>query len=140
MSQPADKPKPEAAPKGIEGQWNYMPDVPIQVSPFFTWPLRPMAMVRWVADRWFTVAENSILVGVACISWFWFQPSQQVTTTFSVDWIAQLYLRNFILLLVVAGGLHLYFHRWKKQQNKLKFDGRELRAKSRGFAAKQAQI
>ena len=110
-----------------------MPDVPIQVSPFFTWPLRPMAMVRWVADRWFTVAENSILVGVACISWFWFQPSQQVTTTFSVDWIAQLYLRNFILLLVVAGGLHLYFHRWKKQQNKLKFDGRELRAKSRGF-------
>ncbi|NKB50642.1 MAG: sterol desaturase family protein [Rhizobiaceae bacterium] len=134
MSQTSSGTKQQAAqPKGIEGQWNYMPDVPIQASPFFTWPLEPMRMLRWVVDRWFAVAENSILVAVACISWFWFQPSLEVTATLSLDWIALLYVRNFVLLLVAAGGLHLYFHRWKRQQKKLKFDGRDLRAKSKGF-------
>ncbi len=125
--------QPLARPKGIEGQWNYMPDVPIQASPFFTWPLEPLRMLRWVADRWFAIAENSILVIVACISWFWFQPSLEITATLSLDWIALLYARNFILLLAVAGGLHLYFYRWKRQEKNLKFDGRELRAKSNGF-------
>ena len=119
--------------KGFQAQWNYVPKVPIQVSPFFSWPPKPHRMLRWVADRWFAIAENSILVIVACISWFWFQPSLEVAATLSLDWIAQLYVRNFLLLLVVAGGLHLYFHRWKAQDKKLKYDGRELRSKSNGF-------
>ncbi|MEP1209423.1 MAG: sterol desaturase family protein [Rhizobiaceae bacterium] len=134
MSQASGKsPASGTKPKGIEGQWNYMPDVPIQASPFFSWPLQPMRMVRWVADRWFALAENSILVVVASISWFWFQPSLETAATLSIDWIALLYVRNFLLLLAVAGGLHLYFHRWKVQRDKLKYDGRDMRAKSKGF-------
>lgn len=124
---------PAPGSKTFESQWHHMPSTPINVSPFFTWPLDPIQMLRWVAERWFRIAENTILVGVACISWFWFQPSLEETRTFAPGWITELYVRNFLLLLVVAGGLHLYFHRWKRQGKDLKFDARDLKAQSRTF-------
>ena len=91
-------------------QWHHRPPVPIQVSPFFSWPIEPVRMVRWIAARWFNIAENSILVVIAYVSWRWFQPSPEEAKTFAFGWIAEIYVRNLILLLAVAGGLHLYFY------------------------------
>ena len=118
---------------GFSRQWAHVPDVPIQVSPFFSWPPRPLHMVKWVADRWFAIAENSILVIVACISWFWFQPSLAEAATLAPGWIAEIYVRNFLLLLIVAGGLHMYFYVWRKQDAELQYDTRELPKTARSF-------
>lgn len=122
------------ASTAFERQWHHRPPVPIQVSPFFSWPPDPRRMWRWVADRWFGIAENTIVVAIACISWFWFQPPLEESKTLAFGWIADLYVRNFVLLLAVAGGLHLYFHDWKKQESKLKYDKRELARQSRSFS------
>jgi lathosterol oxidase len=129
----SSEPVPTEAGAGFERQWHHRPAVPIQVSPFFTWPPDPGRMWRWVADRWFGIAENSILVIVAFATWYWFQPSLEETRTLAFGWIAEMYVRNFLLLLLVAGGLHLYFHGWKKQAGKLKYDKRELARQSRSF-------
>ncbi len=110
--------------------------MPIQVSPFFSWPVRPATMVRWIADRWFNIAENSILIVVAYVSWRWFQPSLEEARTLAVGWIAEIYIRNAVLLLAVAGGLHLYFHTWKQQGQRLKYDRRDLARDSRAFTFK----
>ncbi|MGC1489137.1 MAG: sterol desaturase family protein, partial [Albidovulum sp.] len=115
-------PKPPPAPSSFARQWHHRPPVPIKVSPFFSWPPDPRRMLKWVADRWFSIAENSILLGVAMISWFWFQPPLEESRVLAFGWIAEIYIRNLILLLIVAGGLHLYFHRWKQQGQTLKFD------------------
>jgi sterol desaturase/sphingolipid hydroxylase (fatty acid hydroxylase superfamily) len=123
-----------ARQSGFARQWHHRPPVPIAVSPFFSWPPRPGRMLRWLADRWFTLAENSILVAVASVSWFWFQPSLEETGTLAAGWIAEMFVRNFILLLVVAGGLHLNFYTWKRQKMRLKYDPRELKSKGRGFS------
>ncbi|MCJ8309355.1 MAG: sterol desaturase family protein [Rhizobiaceae bacterium] len=117
----------------FERQWHYLPPVPINVSPFFSWPPDPKRMIRWVLDRWFALAENSILIIVASISWFWFQPPLEEAKTLSLGWILPMYARNFVLLLIVAGGLHLYFHGAKRQGKKLKYDGRDLRRDARAF-------
>lgn len=109
-------------------QWHHRPPVPIQVSPLFRWPPDPVMIFRWLADRWLALAENSILVVVATISWLWFQPPPEVTKTLSFGWIAQIYMRNLVLMTVVAGGLHLYFYRWRRQGQRLKYDARELTA------------
>lgn len=114
-------------------QWHYRPPVPIQVSPFFSWPPNPGRMARWVAARWLTIAENSILLVISYVSWRWFQPPLEEARTFAFGWIAEIYIRNFLLLLAVAGGLHLYFYRWKRQRMELKFDARELMQKGRAF-------
>ncbi len=117
----------------FDRQWHHRPDVPIQASPFFSWPLNPWRMIRWIADRWINLAENSILVVIAYISWRWFQPSFEEAQALAIGWIAEIYLRNLFLLLVVAGGLHLYFYTGGRQKDRLKYDGRDLTKASRSF-------
>ncbi|MDH5452990.1 MAG: sterol desaturase family protein [Paracoccaceae bacterium] len=113
--------------------WNHVPPVPIRVSPFFSWPPDPVRMARWLAVRWLAIAENSILVGVALISWAWFQPSLDVTKTLAPGWIAGIWFRNLILMTMVAGGLHLFFFSFRHQGDRLKYDPRDLARKGRQF-------
>lgn len=58
------------------------------------------------------------------ISYAWFYTAYDATqyTQFSIDWSIAAYLRNIALLLVIAGGLHLYFYTYKKQGMEQKFD------------------
>ena len=133
QSKQADNPSTSAEENTLARQWHYRPPVPIHVSPFFSWPPDPVRMVRWVAARWLALAENSILMVISYVAWRWFQPPLEEAKTFALGWIAEIYIRNFLLLLAVAGGLHLYFYRWKRQRMKLKFDARELVAKGRAF-------
>ncbi len=120
-------------PPGRPGEWNHAPPVPIAVSPFFSWPPDPKRMVTWVANRWFALAENAILTVLAITVWAFFQPSLETAATLAPGWIVMIWLRNMALMLIVAGGLHLYFHRGKRQGDALKFDPRELAKKGRMF-------
>ena len=113
--------------------WNHVPDVPMQVSPFFQWPPRPMNMLRWLWGSWFFITERLIIVGVACLSYLWFQPPLEEARTLAFGWIGEMYLRNLILMTVVAGGLHLYFYTFTKQGQRLKYDPRPLMKNGRQF-------
>jgi len=90
-------------------------------------------MVRWVAARWFTVAENTLLVLLAVACWIWVSPSLEQAREFELGWIATVWLRNMALMIAVAGGLHLYFHVWRRQKQELKFDPREIAPTGRIF-------
>ncbi|MBV2358509.1 sterol desaturase family protein [Thalassococcus sp. CAU 1522] len=118
---------------GLPG-WHHVPDVPIAVSPFFSWPPDPRRMIRWIADRWFRLAENAVLTAVALICVAWFQPSLETTRTLGADWIAAIWLRNLVLMIAVAGGLHWFFYMRRGQGDRLKYDGRDLVAKGRQFS------
>ena len=114
-------------------QWNYRPDVPIQVSPLFVWPLRPARVVQWFTARWFAIAENAILTVLALACWAWLQPPLAEMKELAPGWIAQIWGRNLVLMIIVAGGLHLYFYTFGKQGKTLKYDGRDLAAQGRKF-------
>ncbi len=113
--------------------WNHMPELPLKVSPLFTWPLNPIETARWVWNSWFLVSERLIIVGIAFVSYFWFQPPLEQTRTLAFDWIAEMYLRNFLLLFTVAGVLHLWFYTFSKQGDDLKYDARPLMMNGRQF-------
>ncbi len=117
----------------LERQWVYMSPAPLNTSPFFAWPPHPGAMARWFAERWLVFGENLVLVALACATWLWFQPPLEAAETFAFGWIAQIWLKNIVLITVLAGGLHLYLHVWKKQGKRLKFDPRDLGSKGRAF-------
>jgi Delta7-sterol 5-desaturase len=34
----------------VRREWNRVPEVPIQVSPLWSWPPRPYAALRWNID------------------------------------------------------------------------------------------
>ena len=124
----SDKPK-----SAFERQWNYLPETPIKVSPFFSWPPHPGAMAKWVAARWFAIAENSIIAGLAVLTWVFLQPSLETARNLEFGWIAAMFLRNLALITIVAGGLHLYFHVYRRQGDTLKYDPRPVGTKARVF-------
>jgi lathosterol oxidase len=113
--------------------WNHLPKTPLTVSPLFSWPLRPVEILRWLWNSWFLITERLLLVGLAFACVAWFQPPLEETRTLALGWIAELYLRNLILMSVVAGGLHLYFYTFTKQGKRLKYDPRPLMVKGRQF-------
>ncbi|MFK7993781.1 MAG: sterol desaturase family protein [Granulosicoccus sp.] len=114
-------------------QWNYRPAEPIATSPLFQWPPDPVSAIRWFAARWFVVGENLIIAGLAVVTWHYFQPPLTETVTLEPGWIAQMFLRNILLISLVAGGLHYLLHKRKIQGKRLKFDPDELPAKGRRF-------
>jgi len=118
--------------KKIKG-WHYIPTVPLQVSPFFSFPLSPEKMWRWVFNRWLSVTENLIILIIATLTWYFWQPALKDVNAFSFAWIGQLWIRNFVLLAVVAGCLHWFFYVRKVQGKKLKYDPRDLSVKGRKF-------
>jgi len=123
--------KPKSA---FERQWHHIPDVPIETSPLFSWPPRPLAAARWIADRWFSIGENIILAALAFAVWFYLSPSLEMARTLSADWMAFVFARNLILMILVAGGLHWFFHSEQKQDDKLKFDPRNVPMEGRSFS------
>ncbi|CAA6807797.1 MAG: Desaturase, partial [uncultured Thiotrichaceae bacterium] len=74
-----------AARNRFDTQWHYRPEVPTRLSPLFQWPLNPLAIWRWFAARWLVLGENTVLVALAIVSWFWFQPPLEASKTLSLD-------------------------------------------------------
>lgn len=114
--------------------WHHVPQVPIKASPFFSWPPDPKRMASWVATRWLGIAENVVILGIALICWTWLSPSLETAATLSPGWIIGIWLRNMVLMLMVAGGLHWFFYMRKGQGMRLKYDKRDLMLKGRQFS------
>ena len=121
----------DARPRKTE--WNWHPDLPIENSPFFSWPPDPAKMFRWFAMSWLDLSVQMILVLFAVLVWFNLQPALELCRTLEIAWIAQIYVRNMVLMFVVAGSLHLYFCTFKKQGKTRKYDHREQARNSRTF-------
>lgn len=114
-------------------KWNYRPDVPLGVSPLFQWPPHPLKILKWFWNGWFLISERLIIVAIATVSWFYLQPALERCKEFELGWMAQIYARNLGLMMLVAGGLHLYFYTFRKQGDRRRYDARELPKNSRAF-------
>ncbi len=117
----------------FQKQWHYMPDVPVQTSPLFAWPPKPLKALKWIAGSWFTIGENIILAALAFAVWHFASPSLETTNTIEVSWVGFIFIRNIILMTLVAGGLHWFFHTKKNQDDALKFDARDVPAKGKTY-------
>lgn len=113
--------------------WHYVPALPIKSSPYFNWPPNLPSVARWMISGWFPVSERLIILALAILCSVFFHPELARCVEFSFDWIAQIYIRNFILMCLVAGGLHWYFYIWRAQGDDYRFDARPLVKKGRAF-------
>lgn len=123
---------------GARGQprkaaWHYTPPLPLATSPYFRWPPDPAAIAGWIVRRWLPLSERLIILLLALLSWALFHPALERCREFAPDWIALIYLRNLALMLLVAGGLHLYFYVWRRQGDARRYDARPLVKANRLF-------
>ena len=113
--------------------WNYHPDLPIPTSPLFVWPPRPREALNWLAASWLSLSMIVLELAAAVLVYVMFLPELATMQTVSVDWIVQIWLRNLILLFLVAHSMHLYFCQFRKQGTALKYDRREIGGTSGRF-------
>ncbi|MBM1310329.1 sterol desaturase family protein [Sulfitobacter mediterraneus] len=115
-------------------EWNHEPDLPLQVSPLWQWPPKPLHVFKWYAGAWFFFTINMAILGLAFGSYFWLSPQLDQTLMWDFSWVSLIFLRNFVLFVIVAGGLHLWFHTYAVQGQDKKYDPRPFPRKGRMFS------
>lgn len=115
----------EIGPVHSSAEWNYHPGLPLPDSSVFRWPPSPGFVARWFARNWLTLSERVMMVIAAIALWALAYPSPEAARSLAFGWIAQVWLVNFALTCVVAGGLHWFFYMRRGQGQRLKFDRRD---------------
>ncbi|MBH54269.1 MAG: desaturase [Opitutaceae bacterium] len=112
--------------------WNHT--TPVIFSPLFDWPPRPKAAFLELTKRWVTLTRPALWLIIAWLIYRFLVPDLTVMQAISFDWIGVIFLRNYLLMVVVAGGLHLYFFTFRAQGKRLKYHHLETHEKSRKFS------
>ena len=114
-----------AEQEGMSRDWNYHPDLPLPDSSLFRWPPRPRYLAHWALRNWLTLSERVLMVALAVALWAFAYPPLEAAREFAPGWMAQVWLVNMAMMIVVAGGLHWFFYILKAQGKALKFDRRD---------------
>ena len=94
----------DGMPRDERGYWK--PDKEIGVpNPVFTWPPKPRAIAKWVKD--YIWPMNLIYMIVATVTWMFLTPEMARMKEFSVGWIAEVFIRNQVMLIALATVLHV---------------------------------
>ena len=117
-------------------KWNYRPSAPLINSPLFEWPPNPPAAIWWVVRRWVNISSYVVFAACALAVYFFAQPEMTAMKTLSLDWVAQIYVRNLVLMIAITGALHFHLVTIGLQGKKLKFDGRDMIKNNRTFTFK----
>jgi sterol desaturase/sphingolipid hydroxylase (fatty acid hydroxylase superfamily) len=111
------------------GEWQPA-DLPA-ASPLFSWPLRLVPLLK--ALRGLVWPHNALFASLAIVSWLFFTPALSRTATFAFGWVAEIYLRNAVLIILVYGALHLRLYMQRSQGDRFKFSDRWPSADNRLF-------
>jgi hypothetical protein len=118
--------------RDARGEW--LPERLPQPSPLFTWHWKPRAILKYLfAAQGFFWPWNLAVALVAILAWLFFTPGLDRTVTFQVGWIAEIFLRDVVLVVLVSGGLHLRLYTFKAQGMKFKYSDKWLATKDKRF-------
>ena len=113
--------------------WNYTPELPIKMAPYWDWPIKPLVSLKYLLRSWNPVAQRFLYLVLAVVVWTWFTPDLERAQTLSFDWIFEIWLRNLVILLVIAGGLHLALWKYRTQADEYRYDMRPMAKGSKVF-------
>ena len=108
----------EEAPRA---EWHYHPDLPIGNNPLFEFPWSLRKIIAYHRDYWLTLSEVSFFLILALLGWQFHQATLSVPETLSFGFFGQIYARNLLITLIVAGGLHYTLYQRKSQDTETKY-------------------
>ncbi len=122
-----------AASEPMSKTWHWHPKLPLDPVPYWLWPPQPLSVLKWLAGYWFKLSDRFIYVIFALTLAYWLQPVSQIQASLAADWIGAILLRNYLLMLIVIGVLHLWFYGYNAQGHELKYDPRPMSRKKSLF-------
>jgi sterol desaturase/sphingolipid hydroxylase (fatty acid hydroxylase superfamily) len=109
--------------RNARGEWR--PAQAIALAPLFSWPWRPVAVLRWIFGYpGFLAPGNALLLAISTASWFLTQPALERCRSFEPGWMLQILIRNQALIWLYYGGFYLWLYVWKKEGTRTKYDAR----------------
>ena len=101
---------------------DFAPNEPVQTNPLFSLPPQPLNFLKWLPGYFYP--WNLLFMALAFAFWFWLTPGTETTKTLSAGWIAYLWARNSLLVLIVYGALELRLYMKRSQGTHFKFNGK----------------
>ncbi|MBN33404.1 MAG: desaturase [Rhodospirillaceae bacterium] len=117
---------PPSNTSSAKGTWNWHPELPVTGVPYWAWPMRPLTVLKWLFSNFLQFTDRAAYLVFALVLAFWLHPVTPEQASLSFDWTGWILLRNAIALLVVAGGLHMWFYGFNAQGDTLKYDVRPM--------------
>ena len=117
----------------VDKRGNWAPDRPVSYGPFFTWPVRPVAILKWFFGfPGYLLPWNALYAVAAVLIWTYLTPGLQHFQSFSLTWSAVVLARNVMLAILVYGAWHLWLYVWRRQDTAFKYN-RQWPKDSPGF-------
>ena len=113
--------------------WHFHPKLPVGFYPLFDWPPSPKKWLTFIWNYWLQKSDRTIFLLVTLFTYFFLFPPTEEMATLSPEWISKVALRNYIMIFIVAGGLHWWFFIRKGQGKLSQYDTSITNNKSRKF-------
>lgn len=106
-----------------QAQAGYVPEEPIGIAPLFVWPPQPAAFLQWMMGfPGYLWPYFSAFIGTALVSWLYLSPDLVQARNFSVGWIALIFVRNGVLMTLVAGTFYYFLYYRRTQGTQYKYN------------------
>ena len=102
-------------------EWHYAPDLPIGNNPLFEFPWRASRIIPYYRDYWLSLSEAVIFMVLAAGGWALLRTPLGDMSSFGAGWIAVIYALNLGMVMVFAGGFHLFFYTLRRQGDDRKY-------------------
>lgn len=113
---------------------DFRPHKRLEYPPFFAWPARPVALLKWVFGfPGFLWPWNTVFLVIAVLVWAFATPPLADMADLSFGWMFFILARNLVLTLVFFGAFHLRLYTQKAQETRFKYNGRWPDAKNPAF-------
>lgn len=106
--------------------WHFSPEIPLLPSPYFDWPWKPLGVLVHLLNSWNPAGWRFLMLAFAWAIWTWATPDLGAIAAGGVGWAVAVAVRNLAILMVVAGGLHLWLLAFGKQGSDGKYDKRPM--------------
>lgn len=114
-------------------RWNYRPPHPVETNPLFTWPLRPMAILRWYRAYWLIASTTTVGLLLTVLVYVTLLPPLEAMREIAPGWMLRVWLGNLLPHCLIAGALHWWLNMRRGQRRDYKFDKREQAVGSGSF-------
>jgi len=117
-----------------DNRGNWAPNERVSYGPFFTWPIRPVVLLKWFFGYPGYLFPWNVLYAVgAVLIWLYLTPSLETMATFAPGWIAFILVRNLILAIAVYSAWHLWLYTWRRQGKAFKYNPQWPKTDSSAF-------
>ena len=111
----------------------YVPDViPMEPPRFWTKPSESLRTIGKLT-RLLLWPYGLFYIGLSVVVWNYFTPSMARMQRFEIGWVAEIYVRNLVMVAVWVSAIHFVLYVRRAQGAQYKYDGQWLSTSARRF-------